>query len=97
MPDDDPPRVDDQDNEETIKLGDEWMSFAHKNSKPIEYSDTSEDSAESSDESVGSLFIKQRQDRVIEKGYIKLPCTLAFCYLGLLWLGEPVFLSDLLR
>ena len=58
----------------------------------------SEDSSESSeDEFVGSLACNQSKKRRVQCGHVTLQSTLAFCYLGLLWINEPVFISDLVR
>ena len=69
---------------------------------------SNDDSLESSeDEFVGSITVKQqkqsharrsnKQSNRVRKGHVSLKFTLAFCYLGLLWINEPVFLSDLMR
>ena len=69
---------------------------------------SNEDSLESSeDEFVGSITVKQqkqsharrsnKQTNRVRNGHVSLKFTLAFCYLGLLWINEPVFLSDLMR
>ncbi|XP_054036162.1 TATA box-binding protein-associated factor RNA polymerase I subunit B [Dryobates pubescens] len=42
----------------------------------------------------GSLYLRERSR---EKLRMTMPTTLAFCYLALLWLREPLTLSDLLR
>ncbi|XP_030345431.1 TATA box-binding protein-associated factor RNA polymerase I subunit B isoform X2 [Strigops habroptila] len=42
----------------------------------------------------GSLYLKKNQK---EKLRMTMPMTLSFCYMALLWLREPVTLSDLLR
>ena len=69
---------------------------------------SNDDSLESSeDEFVGSITVKQqkqsharrsnKQSNRVRNGHVSLKFTLAFCYLGLLWINEPVFLSDLMR
>ncbi|NXF85490.1 TAF1B polymerase, partial [Eubucco bourcierii] len=42
----------------------------------------------------GSLYLKERSR---EKLRMTMPMTLSFCYMALLWLREPMTLSDLLR
>lgn len=64
-----------------------------------------EDNAGSSDdEFVGSISVKQAKYKKptncrsqIRSGHASLQLTLVFCYLGLLWVDEPVFLSDIIR
>ncbi|XP_015714939.1 TATA box-binding protein-associated factor RNA polymerase I subunit B isoform X2 [Coturnix japonica] len=42
----------------------------------------------------GSLYVKRNQK---DKLRMSMPMTLSFCYMALLWLKEPMTLSDLLR
>lgn len=58
----------------------------------------------SDDEFVGSISVKQlkyvkpsNSRSRIRSGHASLQLTLVFCYLGLLWIDEPVFLSDIIR
>ncbi|XP_067036516.1 uncharacterized protein [Acropora muricata] len=58
----------------------------------------------SDDEFVGSISVKQSKyvkpsnsRSRIRSGHASLQLTLVFCYLGLLWIDEPVFLSDIIR
>lgn len=81
-----------------INLGDDWTAFSGKNRKQVEDVPTSDDSSDSSeDEFVGSVTFGCSKKRLIQSGHVSLQSTLAFCYLGLLWLDEPVFVSDLVR
>ena len=90
------------------KLGEDWMALSNSNTNMADDVPSSEDSSESSDsEFVGSISMKDyaknnskmhkdTQTRV-RTGHMSLKLTLAFCYLGLLWIDEPVFMSDLIR
>jgi len=98
--DDDPLNVPSKDNSDAddINRGDDWTAFSEKNHKTTEDIPASEDSSDSSeDEFVGSLTLNQPKGTKVESGHVTLQTTLAFCYLGLLWINEPVFVSDLLR
>lgn len=99
LSDDDPSKVPSKDADaDDINLGDDWTAFSDKNRKPVEDLPTSENSSDSSeDEFVGSLTFNQSKIRKVESGHVTLQSTLAFCYLGLLWINEPVFVSDLVR
>lgn len=62
------------------------------------------DAGSSDDEFVGSISVKQSKDvkpsncrSRVRSGHASLQLTLVFCYLGLLWVDEPVFLSDIIR
>ena len=60
---------------------------------------------ESSDEEfVGSVTVQGAKHGTpincrskIRVGHSSLQLTLVFCYLGLLWIDEPIFLSDIIR
>lgn len=63
-----------------------------------------DDSCDSEDEFVGSIALKSVSTKKtyvlrkqVRRGHATFKLTLAFCYLGLLWINEPVFLSDLIR
>ena len=53
----------------------------------------------SDDEVIGSIKLKEvTKDKCYHPAReMTLHHTLSFCHLGLLWIREPVFLSDLLR
>lgn len=63
------------------------------------------DNHESSDEEfVGSVTVQGAKHGTpincrskIRVGHSSLQLTLVFCYLGLLWIDEPIFLSDIIR
>ena len=85
---------------DNVNLGDNQTTLSDKNRKPMtEDIPASEDSSDSSeDEFVGSLTLNQsKRTTKVERGHVTLQSTLAFCYLGLLWINEPVFVSDLVR
>ena len=96
---DDPSNVLTKDNTDAdINLGDDFTAFSEQNTKTTEDIPASEDSSDSGeDEFVGSLALNQPKGTKIESGHVTLQSTLAFCYLGLLWINEPVFISDLVR
>ena len=105
MLDDDPskaPLKDNHDGANDINLGDDWAAFSSSNKQEDEDDAFCEDSPESSeDEFVGSVAVqpsnaKWKREKV-RLGHVSLKLTLAFCYLGLLWIDEPVFMSDLIR
>ena len=88
----------DNDDADDINLGDDWTAFSEKNKTTTEDIPASENNSDSSeDEFVGSLTLNQPKRTKIENGHVTLQSTLAFCYLGLLWINEPVFVSDLVR
>lgn len=99
--DDDPSKVlpKDDNNDDDTNLGDDWTVFSGKNrNRQVEDVPTSEDSSDSSeDEFVGSVTFNRSKRRKIQSGHVTLQSTLAFCFLGLLWIDEPVFASDLVR
>ena len=100
LSDDDPLSVSSKDDGDAgdLNLGEDWTAFSEKNQKTTEDIPASEDSSDiSDDEFVGSLTSNQPQGTNIESGHVTLQSTLAFCYLGLLWINEPVFVSDLVR
>ena len=89
-----------------IKLGEDWTALSSSNIKVADDVKSSDDSSESSgDEFVGSISVKDYNDKKkstdsrtrVRTGHMSLKLTLAFCYLGLLWINEPVFMSDLIR
>lgn len=82
----------DDDNADDLNLGDDWTSLCR--SKEMHVDDVS-DSSE--DEFIGSVTCHQSKKKGVRYGCVSLQCTLAFCYLGLLWMDEPVFISDLVR
>ena len=99
LSDDDPSNVPSKDIRDAgdIKCGDDWTAFSEK-TKTMEDIPASEDSSDSSeDEFFGSLTLNQPKKMRVESGHVTLQSTLAFCYLGLLWINEPVFVSDLVR
>ena len=102
LSDDDPLNVPSKDSNDAdvLNLGGNRTALSGKNRKPmIEDIPASEDSSDSSeDEFVGSLTLNQsKRTTKVESGHVTLQSTLAFCYLGLLWINEPVFVSDLVR
>ena len=100
LSDDDPLYVPPKDSNDAddVSLGDNPTTLSDKHSKPTEDFPASEDRSDSSeDEFVGSITLSQSKRAKVENGHVTLQCTLAFCYLGLLWINEPVFVSDLLR
>ena len=99
LSDDDPFNVSSKDNSDAgdLKCGDDWTAFSEK-TKTTENIPASEDNSDSSeDDFVGSLTLNRPKKRRVENGHVTLQSTLAFCYLGLLWINEPVFVSDLVR
>ena len=108
MLDDDPSRAPLKDNSkdaDDVNPGEDWAAFTSSNTKEVDDVSSGEDSTESSeDEFVGSITTKpsnvkklSSQMKNVQRGHISLKFTLAFCYLGLLWIDEPVFVSDLIR
>lgn len=94
---DDPSKVPSNDADD-INLGDDFTAVSKKQKKTTEDIPSSEDSSDDSeDKFVGSLTLNQPKRSKVESGHVTLQCTLAFCYLGLLWINEPVFVSDLVR
>ncbi|XP_033916766.1 TATA box-binding protein-associated factor RNA polymerase I subunit B isoform X2 [Melopsittacus undulatus] len=63
-------------------------SFASSTSKVSENTSVCSGSVD------GSLYLKKNQK---DKLRMTMPMTLSFCYMALLWLREPMTLSDLLR
>ena len=97
---DDPSKVPSKDskNADDINLVDDFTAFSKKQKKTTEDIPSSKDSSDSSeDEFVGSLTLNQPKRTKVESGHVTLQSTLAFCYLGLLWINEPIFVSDLVR
>ncbi|XP_058958293.2 TATA box-binding protein-associated factor RNA polymerase I subunit B isoform X1 [Pocillopora verrucosa] len=80
------------DDADDLNPGDDWTSLCHN--KEMDVDDVS-DSSE--DEFIGSMTCRQTKKRGVLCGHVTLQSTLAFCYLGLLWIDEPVFISDLVR
>lgn len=80
------------DDADDFNPGDDWTSLCHN--KEMDVDDVS-DSSE--DEFIGSMTCRQTKKRGVLCGHVTLQSTLAFCYLGLLWIDEPVFISDLVR
>ena len=92
------------------KLGEDWMALPSCDTNMADDVPLSEDGSESSDnEFVGSISMKDYNyaknnskkyhdsPSKVRTGHMSLKLTLAFCYLGLLWIDEPVFMSDLIR
>ena len=93
---------------DNINLGDHWpltteASPGTRTNMPNEVS-SEDDSCDSEDEFVGSISLKSVSckktymlRKQVRRGHATFKLTLAFCYLGLLWINEPVFMSDLIR